>query len=40
MIALHDELTGADVNLNLPAQHAAMALISKTEKNIVAKYGF
>ncbi len=40
MIALHDELTGAEVNLNLPALHAAMALISKAEKNIVVKYGF
>ncbi len=40
VIALHDEITGADLQIQLPAQHAALALISKTDKKIIAKYGF
>lgn len=39
-IDLRDTLTGARLALKLPAQHAAIALIGKQEKNILAKYGF
>lgn len=39
-IDLRDKLTGAHVSLLLPAQHAAIAVIGKREKNVVAKYGF
>jgi hypothetical protein len=37
---LRDKLTGARVSLLLPAQRAAIAIIGKKEKNLVAKYGF
>ena len=39
-IDLRDKLTGARLNLLLPAQRAAIAVIGKREKNVVAKYGF
>jgi hypothetical protein len=39
-IDLRDKLTGARLSLLLPAQHAAIAVIGKREKAVVAKYGF
>ena len=39
-VDLRDAMTGARLTLKLPAQHAAMALIGKKEKAIIAKYGF
>jgi len=36
----HDPLSGAELSIHLPAQHAALALIDKHTKQIVAKYGF
>ncbi len=39
-IDLRDKLTGARLSLMLSSQHAAIAVIGKHEKNIVAKYGF
>ena len=39
-IDLRDKATGVVVKLNLPGQHAALAVISKTGKAVVAKYGF
>ena len=39
-ISLRDTVTGAELKLILPAQHAALALIDKHTKQIVAKYGF
>jgi hypothetical protein len=39
-IDLRDALTGARLTLKLPSQHAALALIGKQEKSILAKYGF
>jgi hypothetical protein len=39
-IDLRDNLTGARLSLLLPAQHAAIAVIGKREKGVVAKYGF
>jgi len=39
-IDLRDKLTGARVGLLLPTQHAAIAVIGKREKGVVAKYGF
>jgi hypothetical protein len=38
-ISLHDS-TGGQLSLTLPAEHAAIAVLSKKEKKIVAKYGF
>ncbi|HEX6803840.1 MAG TPA: beta-galactosidase [Terriglobales bacterium] len=35
-----DRFTGVSLTFVLPAQHAALALIGKTEKAIIAKYGF
>jgi hypothetical protein len=35
-----DRATGVHVALGLPAQHAALALIGKKEKAIIANYGF
>ena len=35
-----DSVTGAELKFHLPAQHAALALIDKKTKQIVAKYGF
>jgi hypothetical protein len=39
-IDLRDKLTGVRLSLLLPAQHAAIAVIGKGEKGVVAKYGF
>jgi hypothetical protein len=39
-IDLRDKLTGARLSLQLRGQHAALALIGKHSKAIVAKYGF
>jgi hypothetical protein len=39
-IDLRDEKSGARVNLKLPAQRAAMALIDLKTKSVIAKYGF
>ncbi len=39
-IDLRDKLTGARLILELPAQHAALALIGKEKNGVVAKYGF
>ncbi len=39
-ISLRDQATGAPLSLTLPAEHAALAVISKKEKKTVAKYGF
>ena len=39
-IDLTDEVTGVRLTLKLPAQHAALALIGKKEKTMIAKYGF
>ena len=39
-IDLHDKLTGTRLTLQLKGQHAALALIGKQQKSVVAKYGF
>jgi len=39
-VDLRDSLTGARLILKLGAQHAALALIGKQEKDIIARYGF
>jgi hypothetical protein len=39
-IDLRDKTTGARLTLQLPPQHAAIAVIGKKEKTVVAKYGF
>jgi hypothetical protein len=39
-IDLRDKLTGVRLTFELPAQHAALALIGKKEKNVIAKYGY
>jgi hypothetical protein len=39
-INFHDDVTGVEVKFHLPAQHAALALINKHTRQIVAKYGF
>jgi hypothetical protein len=39
-IDLQDRFTGAQLNFMLPSQHAAMAVIGKREKSVVAKYGY
>jgi hypothetical protein len=39
-IDLTDKLTGIRLTLTLPAEHAALALIGKKEKAVIAKYGF
>ncbi len=39
-ISIHNEASGLDLKIALPAQRAALALISKSEKKIIAKYGF
>jgi hypothetical protein len=39
-VDLRDKLTGVRLSLQLPAQHAAMALIGKKGKTVVARYGF
>ena len=39
-IDLRDVLTGVRLTLKLPAQRAALALIGKREKAVIARYGF
>jgi len=39
-IDLRDKVTGARLNLLLPSQHAAIAVVGKREKAVVARYGF
>ncbi|HMK22636.1 MAG TPA: hypothetical protein VK466_09895 [Terriglobales bacterium] len=39
-VDIRDKTTGARLRLNLAGQHAAMALVGKREKTVVAKYGF
>jgi hypothetical protein len=39
-IQVRDNATGADLTMTLPAEHAAIAVISKRDKKIVARYGF
>jgi hypothetical protein len=39
-IDLRDKLTGMRLTLQLHARHAALALIGKSNKAIVAQYGF
>jgi hypothetical protein len=39
-IHLRDRVTGATLSLPLRAQHAALALIGKRDKSIIARYGY
>ena len=39
-INIRDEVTGSELQFTLPSQRAALALIDKKSKQIVAKYGF
>jgi hypothetical protein len=39
-ISLRDTATGVELKLDLPSERAALALIDKKTKQIVAKYGF
>ena len=39
-IKIQDLETGVPISLSLPAEHAAIAVISKKEKRVIAKYGF
>ena len=39
-ISLRDQTTGVALSFSLPAEHAAIAVIGKRERKIVAKYGF
>jgi hypothetical protein len=39
-ISLRDQMTGVPLTFSLPAEHAAIAVIGKKEKKVVAKYGF
>src|SRR5580658_9361213 len=39
-INLQDQITGAQLKFSLPAEHAAIAVLGKKQKGIVAKYGF
>jgi hypothetical protein len=39
-VDLRDNLTGAPLTLMLKSQHAALALIDKLSKSVIAKYGF
>ncbi len=39
-ISIRDNATRADLTLALPAEHAAVTVIGRKEKKIVARYGF
>jgi len=39
-IDLRDHSTGARLTLELPAQHAAIAVVGKKEGRVIARYGF
>jgi hypothetical protein len=37
---LRDKLTGVRLTFQLAGQHAAVALIGKEKKSVIARYGF
>jgi hypothetical protein len=39
-VDLRDKNTGTQITLQLPAEHAALALIGKKDRAVIAKYGF
>jgi hypothetical protein len=39
-ISLRDQSTGVSLAFTLPAEHAAIAVVGKKEKRVIAKYGF
>jgi len=39
-INVRDDMTGVALSIPLRSQHAAIAVIGKKERNIVARYGF
>ena len=39
-IGIRDKLTGATINFALAPQRAAVALVSKEKRTVIAKYGF
>lgn len=39
-IDVRDKTTGVRLNFTLAGQHAALALIGKKEKRVIAKHGF
>lgn len=39
-VKIHDSISGTDLSFLLEAQHAALAIIDKRTKQVVAKYGF
>ncbi|HKW18327.1 MAG TPA: beta-galactosidase [Terriglobales bacterium] len=39
-VNVHDRATGVTLNFSLPAEHAALALIGKKQRAVIAKYGF
>ena len=39
-VNIHDQFTGAEFSLSLSAQHAAVAVVGKKEKAVIARYGF
>jgi len=39
-INIQDKVTGVQIAFRLSAEHAALALIGKKEKAVIAKYGF
>jgi hypothetical protein len=39
-VNIRDQATGVPIVFPLQAQHAALAVIGKKEKKVVAKYGF
>ena len=40
IISLRDQITGASLEFTLPAEHAAIAIVGKKERKVIAKYGF
>jgi len=39
-IRIHDTATGADLTSSISSQHAAMAVVGRKEKRVIASYGF
>jgi hypothetical protein len=39
-ISLRDQATGTSITVSLPAEHAAIAVVGKKERRVVARYGF
>jgi hypothetical protein len=37
---IRDSSTGVPISFKLPSEHAALALMGKKEKAVIAKYGF